>query len=155
MPNTNLPTTISAGSTGHISHANTVHGEVNDLSRSTGLRNVTSLLINGWTATSVYVERIRDRVHLYVRGLDGTAATSGAFLALGTAAGQIPLGFRPLGNSFQSPPMETASGEFKWIQVNANNFISPLVDYGGYNREFSYRSTAAFPAESTWPGTAV
>lgn len=156
MANTSLPSPVSASPTGHLDYHTQLHREVNELSRNTGLRNVTDLLINGWTATTVYIERVRDRVYLYVRGLDGSAATSAAFLPFGNAAGQIPAGFRPLGNSFQSPAMEDSSGNSVRLRADANNVTGPLgVNIGGYNREFSWRSTASFPAESTWPGTGV
>lgn len=156
MANTSLPTSISDGSTGLISHANTVHGEVNELSRNTGLREIKSLLVNGWTATSVYIERVRDRVHLYVRGLDGTGAASNAFLTFGDASGQIPTGFRALGNSYQSELQEDANGNSCRLRVDANSVLGPAgVNVGGYNREFAWRCTASFPDASTWPGTAV
>ena len=151
MANTSLPTSISAGSTGHISHANTVHDEVNELSRSTGLRSVHSLLVNGWNATSVYIERVRDHTYLYLRGLDGTAATSGAFLSFS----DLGAGFRPIGNSFQSALHEDAAGDPIRLRADANNIISPSRDWGGYNRVIVWRTTASFPAESSWPGTAV
>lgn len=152
MANTSLPSPVSASPTGHLDYHTQLHREVNELSRNTGLRNVTDLLVNGWTATTVYIERVRDRVYLYVRGLDGSAATSAAFLSFS----DLGTGFRPLGNSFQSPLMEDASGNSVRLRADANNVMGPLgVDIGGYNREFSWRSTASFPAESTWPGTAV
>lgn len=151
MANTTLPTNITSGTTGLISDANTVHGEVNELSRNTGLRSVSSLLINGWTATSVYIERVRDHTYLYVRGLDGTGASSGAFLSFS----DLGAGFRPIGNSFQSDLHEDAAGDPIRLRADANNILSPLRDWGGYNRVIVWRSTASFPAESSWPGTAV
>src|SRR5690606_8631200 len=85
MANTSLPTGLTTGNTTHIADHNTLHAEVNELSRSTGLRDITSLLANGWTATGVRIERIRDHVYFYWRGLDGSAATSNALIEFGSA----------------------------------------------------------------------
>ena len=63
-----------------------VGADVGALSYDSGVRNVSSLLVNGWTGT-LYLLRQGSDVVLTAEGLDGTAATGGqAFF--------LPVGFR-------------------------------------------------------------
>lgn len=158
MPNTALPTNVAPGTTGRIAQTNVVHAEVNELSRATGLRDITSLLVNGWTATSVYIEITRDWVHFYWRGLDGSAATSNAFLVFGT--GGLPNNFIPIGSAYSSAGhfgSNLSDGPYRFNVSGVNMQVTQSSDrraLGAYWQTTSWRRTSTtWP--STLPGTAV
>lgn len=151
MPNLQLPQ-IYDGAPNRIAQTNQVHEELNLLSRSTGLRDITGLLMNGWTATRVYLLRERDWVHLMPRGLDGSAATSNVILQFGTGAGQIPTGFRPIGYSFEQM-LRASDGSTTFIRSDANSVLGQTgVNVGGYHRVVSWYCPVSWP--TTLPGTA-
>lgn len=153
MTNSSLPTDVTAGTPDLPGMLNTTHGEVNELSRSTGLRNITSLLMNGWTATTLLLIRERDWVHLMPRGLDGSAATNNVMLQFGTEAGQLPVGFRPINYSFEEM-LRAADGSTTFIRADVNSILGQAgVNVGGYTRTVSWYCPVAWPA--TLPGTAV
>ena len=155
MANSSLPTNVTAGTPDLPGMLNETHTEVNELSRATGLRDVTGLLANGWTATAVYIERIRDHVYLYWRGLDGTASTSAAFLTFGSGAGNISNRFAPLDGSWQSALHWDDNNEQYRLRGSALNLHTPSQrDLGGYIKMEIYRAaSSAWP--TTLPGTAV
>lgn len=107
MANTSLPTNLSPGTTGHIGHTNTVHGELNRLSQDTGWRNVTSFLANGWAVGSGGFVRIRrevDTVSVQVRHLQGSGSSDLIFLPLGSTESEVSSNFGPaIGEQFISP----------------------------------------------------
>lgn len=162
MPNTNLPTNVTTGSTTHIPDHNTIAVEINELSRSTGLRDVTSLLANGWTVAAsggVRIERVRDWVYFYWRGLDGTAATSNAFLLFGDGTGTtISERFSPMGGSYQTElHADDAGAGYRLRANNLNMQVPSSADrraLGGFWKMTTWRaSTTSWP--SVLPGTAV
>lgn len=55
---------------------------------NTGRRNITALLVNGWTASAVIIQRIGNRVSIELNNLSGAAATGQTILT-------IPFGFIP------------------------------------------------------------
>lgn len=156
MANTSLPTGLTTGTTTHIADHNTIHAEVNELSRDTGLRSLTSLLANGWTATGVRIERVRDLVHFYWRGLDGSAATSAAFLTFGPGAGDIPIEFSSMDGSYQSAVhADNTGGTYRIRAISPNIQVASsggtaLRDLGGY-----WRMTTWHAASSAWPSRTV
>lgn len=152
MANSSLRTNIQANDTGNLADRNTVHSEVNELSRDTGVRDVTSLLINGWTASSVKIERIRDRVYLYIRGLNGASATSTRFMDF---SGGLGSSFSPA-DATESPALRTGSTYDARVTASLTGGLScPTgVDLGtASTREISWRCTASWP--STLPGAAA
>ena len=108
MPNTSLSTTVTGTTTGHAGMHNIVHAEINRLSRDTFLCDAAGLLANGWTLDAggfVYLRRVNDEVTLYIRGLNGSAATSNIFLKGGTSEpGVVSRDFRPSVDAGNSIP---------------------------------------------------
>lgn len=158
MANTALDTNVQVGGGSIISDANIVHAEVNELSRSTGLRDVTSLLTNGWTATGVRIERVRDLVYFYWRGLDGSASTSRIFLTFGAGATDISNRFASMGGSYQSELHADDAGQAYRIRVNSTDVQVPGTGdqraLGGYWKMAIWRApSTAWP--TTLPGVAV
>lgn len=149
MPNTALPT-IAPGSTGRIAQQNVVHAEINELSRATGLRDITALLANDWKATAVYIEITRQEVTLHWRGLDGTAATSNAFLLFGTDG--LPNNFIPMGQGYSSEghfASNLADGPYRFNVSNVNIQVTQGSDrraLGSYWQSTTWRRTS-----TTWP----
>jgi len=154
MATTNLPTNINPGVTDTFeADVETAWKAINDLTRETGLRNVTSYLVNGWTAASVQIERIRDRVYLYVKGLNGASATSSRWMDFSGAG--IGTGFAPA-DVTEGPALRTGSTYDARITVSlSGGFSSPTgFDLGtGSVREMSWRCVASWP--SPLPGSAA
>ena len=116
--------------------------------RDTGWRDVSGLMINGWTATRLRVRRLGNVVFFQVAGLDPTAATSNNFL--------------PGLNGFTvaRAAIIAANGTGSPLLIGTNNSGDLATDrtaLGGtptssyYASEFNYTTTAAWPA--TLPGT--
>lgn len=147
MPNTSLPTSVTAGSTGHVAHSNAVHAEVNRMTRDTGWRVIP--LINGWTATYARIRRVDDRVTIRVRNLDGTAASApfwGQFA--GTDNGSsISTGYRGL-NGLRSPLHELGNGDDGYFAQPTNNYLyaDPAASFSG---DYAYEWT--FITDALWP----
>lgn len=76
MSNTTLPETIQSGQTGNIADREVVHQEVNRMSRSTGWRDISGYLTNGWAADVARIRRDDDWVTLELSNLDGAGATT-------------------------------------------------------------------------------
>lgn len=77
MPNTNLRTDLTPGATGNIADRNSVHTEINRLSRDTGWRVIP--LQNGWSLDAggfARIRRVDDRTTIRLSGLNSSAATS-------------------------------------------------------------------------------
>lgn len=91
MPNTNLRTDLTPGATGNIADRNTVHTEVNRLSRDTGWRVIP--LLNGWTLDAggfARIKRVDDRTTVRFCGLNATGATSGVIFHFNASEGVDP-----------------------------------------------------------------
>lgn len=151
MPNTSLPESIVVNAGDLVGDAEVAWAEINRLSKTTGLRDITSLLENGWTATGVRIERIVDHVHLYVRGLDGISATGNSFLSMSS----LGSGFAPMGNSWRSSVYWDSNAEpnARVTITNANFLGTSGTAWGGQWNLITYRTEQNFP--STFPGTAV
>lgn len=148
MPNLNLPTNISPGVTATFEvDVEAAWAELNRLSKDTGWRNITSLLINGWTATHIMVRRTIDRVYWEFRNLNGSAATSATFLDLtGLDA------FKPPFTAYETPEIRGTSGS-GFIRC-ATGGLSATVGFTfptNTIHSLEYRTASAFPAEP-WPG---
>lgn len=157
MSNTELPTGLNSGNTDHIGNHNTIHSELNELTRSTGRRNVESLLINGWridgpVGSGIHIERIRNEVYLHIRGLDGVNATSAYFLRFGAdSLTEVSARFRPDGVAWQGP--NHFDGSYgTWAPASANDqlLIVSGTDYrrslGGYWRTFMWTVGDVWPS---------
>lgn len=156
MANSNLPTTLTPNSsTGHTNNHQVLHTEVNELSRATGVRDVTSFLLNGWTADYIRIERIRDRVYLYFKGLNGTNATSSRWLDFQNSG--IGGSFSP--TEYFESALFRASDNYQFrIGGSLTAGLSSAQGAGSVLgstavREISWRCIASWP--STLPGTAV
>lgn len=163
MPNTTLPTDVTSGSTGHAGFHNTVHTEINRLTRDTGLRDISGYLINGWTLDSggyALIRRVDERVTLYLKGLNGSAATTQTFLAAGnTAAEGISTNFTPSPNGVSlqtmSPLYRPAVGSPPWYLFYSNNSwrtanvdsAAAIVSWSGSSGiEWSWTANRAWPS---------
>src|SRR5690606_1870739 len=126
---------------------------INELTRDTGRRNVTSYLINGWTASEVTVQRVRDRVYFRFQGLNGTSATSTRMMDFSGSG--IGTGFSPPSAS-ESPALRTGSTYDMRLTVSLTGGISGPT---GYNLGTSSAREFSWPCEASWPsplpGTAV
>ncbi|NQD40910.1 hypothetical protein [Glutamicibacter halophytocola] len=144
-----LPTNITADTTGAIAGFNATNAEVNRLAQDTGRRNVGGLLINGWSATAIEIQRKNERCYLRITGLNGSAATSSRFL-------DMPAGFQPYLIT-ETYPQRDSSGAFKQgVTLSlSGGFTMPTgtVHGTGSTREVSWDCTAGWPA--TLPGTAL
>ena len=105
----------------------------------TGWRNITGLLINGWTAGQILLTREGKWCHLQVYVLDGTASTSNIFL-------DPTAGFSANSN-YRGALFSTTMAWQRMITpfTTANKPVAPL--YG----TLSWVTTAAWP--TTLPGT--
>ena len=103
MANSTLLEDVKAAANGLLAMLSTSNKEVNELSRDTGWCEVTSQLINGWTADYVRIRRIRGRVFLKHRNLSGLNATNARMLNFSLTAGKgVGTGFSPV-DVFESP----------------------------------------------------
>ena len=152
MANTNLPVSgVVSGDPAydHKGHHYTIHAEVNKLSRDTGRRNMASLLINGWTATTIELQRVNERTFIRFKGLNGSAATSSRFM-------EVPAGFQPP-DVVESGPMRNSSGSFTpYVTASlSGGFTMGTGSVFGTTtqREFSFHCLATWPV--TLPGVAI
>lgn len=166
MANTSLPTGVNAGTTGHAGFHNTLHTEVNKLSRSTGKRNIESYLINGWaidrssiSGSGIWIERVDDMVILTARGLDGSNATSSLMMAtVSSDTGEgISRNFLTDSGTYKSGVHSNDEREL-WIfaYTTTNLYINnatpgtPGVTHfkkcGGYERQFIWHTTRNWPS---------
>lgn len=151
MPNLNLPTNITPGVTSTFEpDVEAAWSELNELSRDTGLRDVTSLLLNGWTARSVRVRRVRNYVDVEVFDLNGTAATSATMLNMSELGGFAPV------VAYESDMFRDSAGDASgYFRVSASVFSCRIgyVSPSSTVRMMRWRCSAAWP--SALPGTAV
>lgn len=76
MPNTTLPTDVTAGTGGHANMHQVTNRELNRMSRDTGWRDIRGLFRNGWAADVALIRRVDEDVTLHLGNLDGSAASS-------------------------------------------------------------------------------
>lgn len=151
MPNTALPTNITPGVTATFeADVESAWTEINELSRDTGLRDITSMLINGWTASTVRIRRTRNRTYWEFFNLNGSAATSTTVIDMSTLTG-----FRPSA-SVESEAWRTSTGAFTgYVRVSTTAVTVPIgyITPASTIRGFDHRCTAPWP--TTLPGTPV
>lgn len=152
MPNLNLPTNITPGTTATFeADVEAAWAELNSLSRFTGLRDITSMLTNGWTASTVRVLRDQDRTYWEFFNLDGTAATSNVLLTFT----DTPLMSFRASAGVESALFRGDAGVDSVIRVSPQD-IRVLVGYKSTPSTiigFDHRCSQAWP--TTLPGTAV
>ena len=157
--NTTLPTGLNVGSTGHTDNHNVIHAAVNELTKDTGLRDASHLLTNGWkldTASGnpcwVRIRRTVDRVYLYVRGLDGSAATSPRFLTFG-ADEETQLSTRfSVQNSPSGPKSARSAMQFDdagdpWAMEVSTTYVQLSTAFGGLSYQ---RKLGGWEREFQW-----
>lgn len=162
MPNTTLPTNVTAGTTGHAGMHNTIAAELNRMTRDTGLRDASSLIANGWTLDSggfIYIRRVDDEVTLYMRGLNGSAATSNTFLIGGTAEpGVLSRDFRPsvsasVTHTTVSPLYRATPNGTPWFLFydaawrcgTQNSAATPPTGFGSAIVQWTYKTAMPWP----------
>ena len=143
-----LPTDITENTINHDQLHNNVNAEVNRLGQDTGRRNVATLLINGWTATSVEIQRQAGRCYLRFAGLNGSAATSSRFM-------DMPAGFQPPYIAETYAQRNASSSFVQGVTLSlSGGFTMPSgTVLGSATREISWACEASWP--STLPGTAI
>lgn len=104
-----LPTNIVNNGTGHLAHTNEVHLRINELYDGTGWRNLSSTLINGWTASKIQIIRRGWRVTLIIRNLVSTSGTGTTQIM-----SSLPVGFRPAAALVRYP---TADNSQFYIEI--------------------------------------
>lgn len=117
----------------------------------TGWRNMSSLLINGWTmANGIRMRRIDDSVHLMIGGANGTAATVDQLLAL-------PVGFRCGTYGIVSPryPMATTTNTLDANRLWVTDIVGHTVRALGsaYTGITSGHGLLQFLTADAWPAT--
>ncbi|ALY09527.1 hypothetical protein PBI_KORRA_2 [Arthrobacter phage Korra] len=132
----------------------TIWNELNNQSQlffgDTGWRNISDSLVNGWTATSLYLRRFGDRVTLKAFNLDGAAAAGNP------AMFTVPLGFRTPHGSSYFPVYTTGTSVSTMLVSNGGTFSAPggVTRYGASAyTEVSYSTIDSWP--SVLPGVAV
>ena len=112
----------------------------------TGWRDVTSLLVNGWTgaAGSVLALRTADAVHISFEALSGAAATAGTALTL-------PVGYRSRAGRSSRLLFHTATPALKRFLA----YESGVVAYNGTVPDASGANygIGTFPAAPAWPAS--
>lgn len=141
----------SANDPGFIAWVNQVAKDLNSTTRDTGWRDVSSLLLNGFTVgTLLRIRRKDDRVQLMFRGLNGSAATSTQFLA-------VPTGFQPVTDLEDGPFRSSADAYTEKLFVGTSAGFRMNVTgramAGSAAQIFEYPCSATWPA--TLPGTEV
>ena len=110
----------------------------------TGWRDITSLLVNGWTgaAGSVLALRTADAVHVSFEALSGAAATAGTALTL-------PVGYRSRAGRSSRLLFHTATPALKRFLA----YDSGIVAYNGTVPDASGANygIGTFPAAPAWP----
>lgn len=112
----------------------------------TGWRDVTASLINGWTATAVYVRRVGYQVMMHAEALAAAAATNANFIT-------APTGFAPYsGVTFRGMLHTTATPP---VAYRTAGLSIPAYASGGtlYGSLAPYTTADAWPA--SLPGNAV
>ena len=160
MPNSTLPETVVEAASGNLAMLSTINKEVNELSRDTGWRDVTSELINGWTADYFKMRRIRGRTFIKHKNLSGLNATSARMMNFTPTAGKgVGTGFSP-GDVFESPQLRIGNEYPLAARMTASlsggiQMATGLAALGtSAAREWGWDSaTASWP--SPLPGTAT
>jgi hypothetical protein len=141
-----IDTAITNGASSWIKKSGTGNTGWKILEGDTGQRDITASVINGWTATKVFVRRVNNEVYLQVEGLNAAAMTNTIFTALSA-------GFRGYSNSYVSRMMlHTGAGPVAAWRVNieasggvyvGNSTTATPVLYG----------LAPFPTLDDWPSS--
>ncbi|NQD42708.1 hypothetical protein [Glutamicibacter halophytocola] len=143
-----LPTDVTIDTAGHADLHNDVNTEVNRLGQDTGRRDVKSLLINGWTAASVEIQRSNGRCYLRIGALNGSSATSSRFM-------DMPAGFQPpyIVETYAQRDSSSAFVQGVTLSLSGGFTIPSGTVLGSAVREVSWACTAGWP--SSLPGTAI
>lgn len=106
----------------------------------TGWRDVTTSLINGWTASAFLIKRVQDTLLVDFLSLNGSAATSSILC-------NLPAGFQGLRTSYQS----THSGV---LTIRSNGSVeAPAASWISRPGYVGFTTPAADPWPTTLPGT--
>ncbi|AOZ65105.1 hypothetical protein KDI99_gp02 [Arthrobacter phage Greenhouse] len=109
----------------------------------TGWRDVSSLLINGWTASQIYLRRYGDRVTLKMYNVDGAAAAGVPSIL------NLPLGFRPP-HGTSTFPVYTQSTTISTVSVSNGGTVNAP---GGVTKYGAASFTeVTFSTIDSWPG---
>lgn len=110
----------------------------------TGWRNITSLLVNGWTATAVLCRRTGAQVWVSLDNLNGSAATSNQVLVLPTGFGSTKL--------LYNVGAGTAAGALdKPMWVSAASALASSTRLNSILGMFQFPTDVAWP--TSLPGT--
>ena len=148
MPNTSLSTNIQPGGGTIISDANTVHAEINRLSRDTGSNSVQSRVVNGWTAAGIAIRRQDDSTTITVINLNGSSSTDATFLPFVESAPGVSIDF--VGNAQRrSPKFELLDGGGFYFVITEGGLRCFFTN--GATSTGTYAVAWTFSHSGTWP----
>lgn len=145
MPNITLPTSNTPNSTPLATNLDIAWPELMRLSKDTGQRDVTSLLVNGWTASKVLWRRIVDEVFLEFRDLNGSAATNATFMNFSGTTGFTP----PSGTVTESELWRSSTGGTGFVRASSSALTSSV----GFTFPATTSHTMRYFTASTYPTT--
>lgn len=144
--NTSLPTNVTAGTPNLPGMLNESHGAMNTLSRDTGWRDLSGLLVNGWTATMIRVRRQNDITVFRIQGLSGG---SGAFLS-SSGTNSLSNRFGSGGATVRSAIVGGTGGNYYLSQTSGGWYCNFDAGTTSTGTEFQWFIIAA---SSAWPSS--
>ena len=151
MPNTDLRTNLQNGDTGLLSDANTVHGEINRMSRDTGWRDLSGLLANGWVASDARIRRYDDRVTVQLTGLDSSGSTNATIFSFGAnESTSVSSNFGPdISGGWRLPIFESSVGRVQFYGNNTSGlnavFFEGTTLGTGFTLQITWNTYRAWP----------
>lgn len=132
----NDPASLSAG-------LNTISTAINRAVEGTGWRDVSGLLLNGWTAEICKVRKRGAEVDVFF-DLNGTAATSSTIFNLG-----VDWSADRSAGAFYSLPSFLGTGAV----ASASLRVTSAGQFSSADRSANLRTMISFPSNATWPST--
>ena len=141
-----IDTAITNGASSWIKKSGTSSTGWQVLEGDTGQRDITANLVNGWTATKVFVRRVNNQVYLQVEGLNAAAMTNQIFVSLSA-------GFRGYSNAYVSRMLlHTAAGPAAAWRVNIEASGGVYIGNATTGTPVLY-GLAPFATLDAWPST--
>jgi hypothetical protein len=156
MRNTTLPEQITAEVTETlVADALQTHKAVNLLSRDTLRRNLSTYLINGWKLDAggfIHIRRRDDHVTLIIKGLDGSAATSNAFMQFRNDGAGPSTNFQPSEDRL-SPKFRIsgAPSEDWWIAAQGTVLNAASLTGAAVIKTGAIAAEITWTTEKAWP----
>jgi hypothetical protein len=141
-----IDTNVTNGASSWIKKSGTGNTGWKILEGDTGQRDITASVINGWTASKVFVRRVNNNVYLQVEGLNAAAMTNIIFATLSA-------GLRGYSNAYVSRMMlHSATGPVAAWRVNIDASGGVYVGNSTTATPVLY-GLAPFPTLDDWPSS--